>query len=381
VAVTVVTALGAGLLVRTVAALDSLDPGFEVGGLRVVRLDTPYSWFAVPDAYVAAVEEVVRDLEGRTGISAARPSLAPPFERGLEAVLRREGQSEEDAERNPFVVVDAVLPGHFEAMGIPVLRGRDLAPADNVGDADPVVVINEAAARALLPGQEAVGKRITGFGDSGTLWTVVGVASDTRYRDYLEPRPTAYYPVRRMGGAPLSFLLVRTSAGGPASIRGLVSEAFAAVDGNVQVLGEDRLSEVLRRPAARPRFAAGVLLAFGAATLLLAALGVYGVFTVWVDERTREMGVRQALGAQRTRILGLVLGGILRVALVGAGVGLLAGSWAVRLVESLLYGVPPLDPATFIAVAAITVGAALAAGLAPALRASSADPAVSLRAE
>ncbi len=124
-----------------------------------------------------------------------------------------------------------------------------------------------------------------------------------------------------------------------------------------------------------------MLLSFAAVTLLLAALGIYGVFTGLVHERTREMGIRRALGAQRVRVVGLVLGGVLKVAVGGAGVGLLAAVWAGRLLESLLFGVPPADPGTFLLVLAASLMMAAAAGLVPALRASSTDPAVSLRAE
>jgi ABC-type antimicrobial peptide transport system permease subunit len=161
----------------------------------------------------------------------------------------------------------------------------------------------------------------------------------------------------------------------------LVSEAFAAVDGRVEVLGEDRLSDVMRQPAARPRFAAGVLLMFAGAMLLLATLGVYGVFTFWVRDRTRELGVRRALGAQRVRLVGLVLTHALRVALVGAALGLLAAFWGVRLLETLLFGVPPTDPMTYSVAVLVSLATAAGAAVAPALRASLVDPVVSLRAE
>jgi ABC-type antimicrobial peptide transport system permease subunit len=141
------------------------------------------------------------------------------------------------------------------------------------------------------------------------------------------------------------------------------------------------VEEALRRASARQRFAAGVLLSFAWATLLLAALGVYGVFTVWVQGRTGEMAVRLAMGATRPRVVGMVLAGVFRVALVGAGAGVAIALWVSRLVEALLFGVSPLDPGTYVFVTMASLGTALAAGLVPAFQAARADPALTLQSE
>lgn len=381
VALTVVSAVGAGLLARTVVALDRLDPGLATADMTVVTLSAPYGFFDVPETYFAALEDVVRGLEARPGIIAVRPTLGPPLQQRLEVVLIAEGQDEDTFQENPYVAVDAILPGHFRALGIPLLAGRALTELDNRPEADPVVVVDEVLAGALWPGEDPLGKRINGFGYEETWFTVVGVAAGTRYRELLEAHPRAYYPLRRLGNSPPSALLVRASPAASASIGNLVREAFARADPRVRVMDTQRLSTVLRGPTAARRFAASVFTSFAVATLLLAALGVYGVFTVSVQERTREMGVRRALGAQQARIVRLVLAGILKVAAAGAAGGILVSIWASRLVESLLFGVAPIDPRTFVAVVAGSVVMALAAGLAPAWRASSVDPAVSLRAE
>ena len=381
VALTVVSAVGAGLLMRTVVAMNRLDPGFSAGDMTTVSLRVPYDWFEVPEAYLTALEELVRDLETRPGIVAARPTLGPPLQQRLEVVLTAEGQSEEEVRENPYVAVDAVLSGHFEALGIPLLAGRGISDLDNRSDADPVVVVDDVFAGAIWPGADAVGKRINGFGHPDTWFTVVGVVAGTRYREYLQPHPRAYYPLRRIGNSPPSALLVRTSGVAPPSVGDLVREAFLRADPQVLVMGEQRMSDALREPTVGRRFAASVLVFFAGATLLLAALGVYGVFTVSVQERTREMGVRRALGAQRANLVRLVLIGTLKVAVVGAVAGLVAALWAGRLVESLLYGVVPTDPGTFVAVLFGSLVMAVTAGLGPALRASATDPVVSLRAE
>lgn len=380
VSLAVVSAVGAGLLLRTVAALDSLEPGFSVEDMTVVGLQTPYTWFEVPEDYLLALERVVRDLEGRPGVISARPSLGPPLQQRLEVTLRAEGQSDADVRTNPTVAVDAVLPGHFEALGIPIRSGRGLRELDNRADADPVVVVDEALARALWPGEEPIGQRIIGYpGRNDLAFTVVGVVASTRYRDFLEVHPRAYYPLRLVGNSPPSALLVRTSEDIPG--RDMLVEAFAAADPRIRVMSVERMTEVLREPTSGRRFAASVLVSFALATLLLAALGVYSVFTVFVLERTREMGVRRALGAGRSNIVSLVLTRIAKVAATGATLGLVVALGASRWIGSLLYGVDPTDPTTLTIVMLGILGLALCAGLVPALRAAVTDPMVSLRRE
>jgi predicted permease len=377
----VVSAVGAGLLGRTVVAMNRIDPGLSAHDMTAVSLRVPYGWMDVPASYLGALDAVVRDLESRAGVIAARPTLGPPLEQRLEVVLTAEGQDEDAADANPYVAVDAVLPGHLEALGIPLLAGRDLTAADDRPDAEPVVVVDEVLARALWPGQEPIGKRINGFGYFDTWFRVVGVAAGTRYRDFLEPHPRAYYALHKLGNSPPSALLVRSSGLGTEAVGRLAREALERADPRVRVLDARPMADLLRRPTAGRRFAAGVLASFGVATLLLAAVGVYGVFAVAVRERTREMGVRRALGAQRGGIVRLVLTAILKVAGIGALLGLVAALWAGRLVESLLYGVEVNDPMTLGAVVVGCVVLALAAGLVPAVRASAIDPAVSLRSE
>jgi putative ABC transport system permease protein len=345
--------------------------------MTAVSLRVPYTWFEVPEAYLAALDQVVRDLEARPGIRAARPTLGPPLEQRLEVVLAAEGQDEEEVSANPFVAVDAVQPGHFESMGIPLRAGRGIAQADNRPEAEPVVVVDEVLANALWPGEDPLGKRINGFGHLDTWFTVVGVAAATRYRELLEPHPRAYYPLRRMGNSPPAALLVRAEPGVP--VLALVRESFERADPRVRVIDAQHMTDILRQPTTGRRFAASVLTWFAVATLLLAALGIYGVFTIFVQERTKELGIRRALGAQRLRLAGLVATSIIRLASVGAVAGLVIGVWATRFVESLLFGVVPADPATLIAVFTGSLVLALVAGTVPAVRASSTEPAVALR--
>ncbi len=377
----VVSVVGAGLLARTVLTIDRLDLGLSADDMTVFDLRIPYGFGRVPGAYMEALESVVLDLEARPGVLAARPTLGPPLQQRLEVPLRAEGQDEDAARDNPFVAIDAVLPGHFEALGIRLLSGRGITDLDNRADAAPVVVVDDVLAQALWPGQDPIGKRVSGFLSGGTWFTVVGVASGTRYRELLEQHPRAYYPLRRLGTAPPASLLVRTTDAARASIDELVRDAFANADPAVRVMTVRSMVEVMRAPIVGRRFAAAVLLVFAVATLLLSALGVYGVFTVTVQERWHDLGIMRALGAQRGRIVTLILNDTLRVASVGALAGAAVAVVASRVLESLLFGVAPGDP--MILIGAVAGGLAVAAGaaLAPALRASLIDPAVALKTE
>lgn len=378
---TVVSAMGAGLLLRTVGAMDRLDVGMAAEDITAVTLRVPYGWFEVPEHYFETLEAVVAALEAHHQIAGARPSLGPPLQQRLEAVLTAEDQGPGAADGNPYVAVDAVLPGHFAALGIPILAGRDLTAADNRPDADPVAVIDEVLADALWPDGDALGRRVSGFGPAADWYTVVGIAAATRYREYLEPHPRAYFPLRRLAGAPPSALLVRAEEGAVPPAAALARDALAEFDPGVQVLSAERLSDALRAPTMGRRFAAAVLGSFALATILLALVGVYGVFAVSVQDRMAEMGVRKALGAQAPDIVLLVLSGILRMAVVGILAGAVVSVWTGGLVESLLYGVELFDPRTFAGVTILSFLVATAAGLAPAVRASRSDPARSMRAE
>ncbi len=381
VGLTVVTATGAGLLIRTLRELERVDPGMAAEEISAATLRVPYDWFDVPERYFAALEAVVGELEASPGVVAARPTLGPPLQQRLEVALVAEGQDEGAAAENPYVAIDAILPGHFQALGIRLVAGRTLTELDNRSDADAVVVVDRTLAEALWPGESPLGMRISGFGPDDTWFTVVGLVEATRYREYLTPHPRAYYPLRRLGSAPPAAFLVRTDPRSSVPVEALMRGAFERADPAVRLMGVEPLAQALRRPTLGRRFAAGVLAFFAVATLLLGMLGVYGVFSVSVQERTREMGLRRALGAPRAGIVRLVLVRILRVAAAGIGVGLAVAVLAGRLVESMLYGVSPVDPVTLTAVVVGSLLLALLAGLFPALRAAAADPAVSLRAD
>lgn len=380
VALAVVAAVGAGLVGRTVSNLVSLDRGFDPEGLYIANLTLPFP-FEVSEGYVAGLEELSAGIASRPGVLGATVTISAPLSEraGIDFVPRLEGQAPAQAEANPYVGLDMVLPGYFEVAGTDVVEGRTIGDEDRAGS-PLTVVVNEAAARALWPGQRAVGQRmyLGPIGAEEEPRTVVGVVENHRYRTFPEARPAVYVPLRQFWSFPPTRLLVRAD-GSVGSIRDLVSEELSGAMPGVRVLTIESMADVMRGPMLRPRFAAAVLLVFALVTLALACLGVYGVFSVLVHERTRELGIRRALGAQAQHLIGFVTMRVLVVGLAGGVGGIVVSLWAGRLLESVLYGVEVGDPGVL---GAAVVGSLLlgcVAGAAPAMQAVRTDPVESLR--
>jgi hypothetical protein len=274
-----------------------------------------------------------------------------------------------------------VTPGYFATFRLPILRGRALTSADRAGSL-PVVVVSRDLAELMWPGQDPVGKRIRWAADStpsGVWRTVVGVANDMRYREVLQLRPTVYVPVTQQTSIP-TFLVVRSDLPLDALVPTLRQE-IRAVDPDLGLVNASPLTALLARPLAQPRFNAGVLLAFGGVAVLLAAIGLYGLVSFIVAQRTREVGIRLAVGAQPRQIIAMFLRRGLAPVAAGCAIGVAAVFAGGRLLSSVLYGVTARDPVAIIgAVLGFTL-VAMAAALVPARRAAERDPASALRLE
>jgi predicted permease len=380
-AVTVVAA--AGLLTRSLLRLQAVDMGLAADRLVFVRLALPQAKYADGARHLQFLKDVVARLEAAPGIAGATPVNTPPFagSGGWDAPeFTAEGQSAEQAAINPSLNLESVHPNYFQTFEVTLVRGRGFTGADRRG-APEVAVVSEDVAARTWPGEDPIGKRVK-FGrlDSTYPWrTVVGVARPTRYRELTAPRPTLYVPAEQFIAA--AEMLVLRTASPLGLVARLARERVGAVDPAVHVVQVAPFREMLQGPLARPRFNAFLIGVFGIAALLLAAIGLYAVIAASVRQRYTEIGVRVALGATASDVRGLVLGEGLRLAGLGAAIGLASAVVASRLLRGLLYGVHPLDPVSLLAAASLLVGVSALASYMPARRAARVDPVSMLRAE
>ena len=372
--------VGTGLMVQSFHRLQSVDPGFTPGGVVSAKLSLPR---AGPDTAgtIAFYQQLVDRAAALPGVTAAAAvSYLPLGREGARYRFLAEGAPFVEPQQRPGAEFNVVSHGYFSALRIPLLQGRDVDQRDR-WDAPGVVLVNQTLARQMWPGESAVGKRITfGEPEENAWMTVIGVVADVRQRSLTaEIKPQVYAPHAQVGIEEMA-LLVRTPLDPAAvapSMRGLV----AGLDASVPVADVQTLTEVRSASIANERFRTVVLAAFGLLALSLAAIGVYGVIAYGVVQRSREIGIRMALGARRAEILRLVVGeGMVTVA-VGITVGVVAALGLSRFIASLLFAIQPNDPSTFVAIGLLIAVVALAACMVPARRAMRVDPAWTLRSE
>lgn len=374
VALTLVLVFGAGLLGRSLQRLTSLEPGFRVERTVLFQLRPPFSRYATSEQALAFYDRLERRLEaGPDFENVAFMSDIPLTSENRTASFTVPDSEEPELERS--VEYHVVSPDYFEAAGVRVLGGRGFTRVD--GSEEPVAVVNRAMERWLFGSALALG-RVLDF--SGFRTRVVGVVEST-IDDGLEeaPAPRAYFPHARSGNRTM-WAVARTAGpaeGALARVRGLVSD----VDATVPVSRLSTMEDHVASSVSGPRGVAGLTSGFGALALLMATLGVYGVLASAVAERTRELGVRAALGAGRSELIRLVLGRSLRLALLGIAAGLALTPLVGALLRSQLYEVGAWDPLAVAGAVAVVGAASLAAAWIPARRAARADPLVAMRAE
>jgi len=373
---------GAGLVLRSFERLRSLEPGFEPEGVVHVELAGPLDVLGPPEETRAFFVRLLPALEARPGIERATALAIGPFSGsgGYDGRYTAEGQTSADAERNPWLNFEVVTPGYFQVFDIAAVSGRLLTESDREG-APLSAVVSERAAAALWPGENAVGRRVRTTAAGPEWYEVVGVVSDTRYREYRDPRPSIYFTT---GQSPYPFqptqLAVR-AFGPTGSAVSTIRQVVGEIEPEILVAVVSTMSDLMQEPLAQPRLNALLLTVFAATALGLAAVGLYGVLAFAVRQRRRELGIRQALGATRSDVSRLVVREGLLVALGGTAVGLALSLALGRALQAVLFEVSPADPGTLAAALAFLTAVALGACVLPARRAATADPNELLRTE
>ncbi len=372
---------GAGLLMRSFWLLRQTDPGFDPRGVVKAEFQLPATRYPADFAHWPNWPEQRRFFDQITaralalpGVESAAVAASHPLDRGFTNSFYVVGRKEE-ARDWPEISIRQVDPGYFETLRIPLLGGRRFLPSD--GPNDPaVLLINEEAARRFFSGREPLGQKIAFW---GTERTIVGIVRDERFHGLTEAAPPAAYAPLAQVPARGGSLLVRVQ-GDPETILPAVRAAIRKVDPELAVFGAERLTVTLGESVAKQRFTLQLVATFAALTLLLALLGVYGVLSYRVAQRTAEIGIRMALGAAPASVVRLVVRQGMRLALLGLALGLVGALAVTRFLASLLYGIGTNDPPTFAAVIALVFGTSLLASWLPARRATKGGPMAALRA-
>lgn len=380
-ALALVLLVGAGLFLRSFSRLQDVNPGFEPRSLMTATLALPPVQYDQPEKRITFYRALLERLQVLPGVTSVGLGTPLPFSGGgSSASFSAEGREQPPGDPGPHGNVRWVTPGYFESMTIPLKSGRYFSDADRQGT-EPVVVIDENLARQYWPNEDAVGKHMR-RGRNDTPWsTVVGVVAHIKHSDLAtdEEKGTYYYSLFQVA-PPFAGIVVRTRQE-PASLGSGIRQAVLAVDPKQPVDRLRTMQQMVGDSLAAQRLAARLLGFFATAALFLAALGLYGVISYSVVQRTQEIGVRMALGAQRGAVLALVVGQGLKLAGIGVGLGLVLAVICSRAVESQLFGVTALDPLTFVSMAAVLLGAAALASYLPARRATKVDPLQALRYE
>jgi predicted permease len=386
VALAVLMLSGAGLLARSLARLQRQDTGFESEHLSIAW----YSWnvrrYQSLPKTLALGDALVRRIQSIPAVTAATQTVAPPMLGNGVWQIRvvADEQAEAGGAAELTFIGEFCGPEYFRTFGVPLLRGRGFTDADRQG-APLVAIVSESVARRLWPGQNPIGKRLRVPGakelslGGGSEWrTVVGVAKDTHLRTLREASPTVYFP--SLQGYWQGHVAIRSSVELAALLPALRAAAHD-VDPDLELWAPQTMDEVLDEPLAQPRLGALLMSSFGLVALLLAAIGLFGVMASLVHDRTREFGIRMALGATPGRVRREVLRRAAVVAGVGVIVGLIAALAASRLIQSLLFQVSATDPLALAGACVVLLGVAGAAAYLPARRATAIDPVEALRGE
>jgi putative ABC transport system permease protein len=388
VALALVLLVGAGLLLKSYARVQNIDPGFDRHNVLTAEIDLPAPKYPHPgnpdynhgQAIVNFWNEALRRVRQLPGVEAAAATIVLPLSgSNTDSSFAIEGRAVGEKEPTPDEELRAITPDYFRVSRTLLLRGRFFAESDNL-DAPGVVIINDALAKKYWPGEEALGKRIT-FSDPrkpDVKWlTIVGIVRSIRHRGLdVDPAPEYYVPLAQ--GPWHAMVLTVRSAQDPRSLASAIRREIQSIDPDQPIANVRTLEAVTAESVAPRRMSMVLLAAFAGIALLLATVGIYGVISYLVVQRTHEIGVRMALGAQRTDVLRLVVGHAAKLVGIGTVIGLLLAFLSTRALSALLYSVGTFDAATFVVVTLALAATAILASYIPALRATHADPMIAL---
>jgi putative ABC transport system permease protein len=389
-ALAMVLLVGAGLLTKSFARLLSVDTGFSPEHVVSFKVSLPATKYPYETDARKFAARALADLRQVPGTQTASASFFKPFDNGMmRTVVDVRGEPPRKTDQRRLSMVEPVSPDYFRTLQMKVKAGRVFDETENGFSGEPVLVINEALARKYFANSNPIGKFFTyGIGHdtaaAGTEATVqgrvIGIVGDVKQRDLkTETLPTTYIPYNTYATSDITFLMRTTSP--LAAIGPMIRARLKQIDTELPLFKLQTMEEAMSESAVQQRFFMTLLAGFAALAVILAALGIYGVMSYSVAQRTREMGIRIALGASRQRVVKLVVSQGAALAVTGLAIGAGGAFWLTRLIEGLLFNTPPKDPATFAVVAAVLGGVAIVAAYLPARRAASIDPVVTMRAE
>jgi putative ABC transport system permease protein len=382
VALSIVLLAGAGLLFRTLAALQSVNPGLDSSNVLTFRVSLPNARYREPAQRSQFFERALDRLRALPGVRAASSINYLPFKGMASGTgIHIGGRPPDRPGERSIATIRTVMPGYFSAIGIPLLQGRDFDQRDNTVAAPYRFIVNETFARRYLAGENPLSKSVMAhMQDENPYGQIIGVVGDVKEGSVdHEPTPTVYYNQAHMDAGMMVFVL--RVHGDPMALAGPARGVIRDLDSTQPVADIAPMQTVVRETFARQRFSAILLIGFSVIAVVLAAIGIYGVLAYSVAERTREIGIRMALGADAARVIGMVASAGARVVAMGTAAGMAGAFLLTGLLKSMLFGVEPHDAVTFVAVPCVLGLVAMIAAYLPARRASQVAPADALRAD
>jgi putative ABC transport system permease protein len=379
VALSLMLLAGAGLMIKSFIRLQQTNLGFNPENVLAVSLTLPESRYPEDRQQASFFQDALSRLQSVAGVQSAGATTSLPLTLSVNGSdFRIEGHPEPEAGKELIINMSGVSPGYFHTLGVPLLKGRDFSDRDNK-DAPEAAIINNDLARTYFPNEEPIGKRMK-LTDGESWISIVGVTGDVKQLGQdIGVKPEIYFPYLQVPASSMS--LVARTAKEPLSLVGAVKTQIQLIDKDLPIDDAKTMQQLLANSRSGRRFNLILLTGFALVALVLAMVGIYGVMSYTVAQRTHEIGIRVAVGAQSRDVFRMVIGQGMMLALIGVAFGLVGAFALTRLMTTMLFGVEPTDPATFVSITALLTGVALLASYIPARRATKVDPLVALRYE